>query len=143
MKNKVPKRGEIWWVDLDPTKGSEIKKTRPCLVISRDEYNENANTVTIIPFSSGEARYPAWQVEVEKSSGLDAISHLLLPQIRVAAKERLRRRIGKITASHFSEIAEKLLFYLGFDGFLKNQSSGIAFVSNDPISPINIGSFRS
>lgn len=118
---KAPKRGEIWWVALDPTKGSEIKKTRPCLILSRDEYNERAATVTIIPLSSGKSRYPAWEVEVDKSFGLDTISHILLSQIRVAAKERLKKCIGRVTSSHLVEIEEKLLFYLGFYSSFKGS----------------------
>ncbi len=116
-----PRRGEIWWISLDPTKGSEIKKTRPCLVLSRDEYNRSASTVTVIPITSGSARYPAWEVELVKSVGLHELSHLVLPQIRVAAKERFKKRIGKITSAQLHEVEEKLLFYLGFDSFFGEQ----------------------
>lgn len=119
--NTFPRRGEIWWISLDPTKGSEIKKTRPCLVISRDEYNRSSSTITIIPITSGKIRYPAWEVEVGKSFGLDDLSHLVLPQIRIASKERLKKRIGKIATFHFHEIEEKLLFYLGFDHLFGEQ----------------------
>ena len=121
--NVIPKRGEIWWISLDPTKGSEIKKTRPCLIVSRDEFNRSASTVTIIPVTSGRLRYPAWEIEIGKAEGLDGISHLVLPQIRVAAKERLKRHIGKITPAHFKEIHVKLLFYLGFDSFFGGTGS--------------------
>jgi mRNA interferase MazF len=119
--NPFPQRGEIWWISLDPTRGSEIKKTRPCLVISRDEYNRSSGTATVIPVTSGKVQYPAWEIEVGKSIGLDEISHLVLPQIRIAAKERFKKRIGKITQSDFHEIEEKLLFYLGFDSFFGEQ----------------------
>ena len=112
---KTPQRGEIWITSLDPTKGSEIKKTRPCLVISRNEYNRAASTVTLVPLSSGEAVYPAWQVNVGKESGISQKSHLVLPQIRVAAKERLQKCVGKIQPAQLQEIYEKLFFYLGFD----------------------------
>lgn len=113
-----PRRGEIWWISLDPTKGSEIKKTRPCVILSRDEYNRAASTVTIIPITSGRAKYPAWEVELGLSFGLNVLSHLVLPQIRIASKERLKKKIGKITGAHFGEIQEKLLFYLGFDDII-------------------------
>lgn len=111
-----PQRGEIWIIALDPTKGSEIKKTRPCLIVSRTDYNQKANTVTIIPCSSGVVRYPAWEVELDKNSGLDGISRLLLPQMRVAAKERLKKRIGQISHAKWYELGRKIMFYLGFDG---------------------------
>lgn len=112
MSNIFPKRGEIWIVRLDPAKGSEIKKTRSCLVVSRDEYNQLADTVTVIPLSSGEPHYPTWQVKVGKSAGLKEISHLLIPQIRVATKKRFQKRIGKISDSVWPELEEKLMFYL-------------------------------
>lgn len=116
-----PMRGEIWWISLDPTKGSEIKKTRPCLVLSRDEYNRVASTVTIIPLTSGKIRYQAWEVEVKKSTGVNETSHLVLPQIRVASKERFKKRLGKITPECFSEIEEKLFYYLGFENFFEGE----------------------
>lgn len=108
-------RGEIWIVALDPTKGSEIKKTRPCLIVSRTGYNQKANTVTIIPCSSGPVKYSAWEVELDKTSGLDDVSRLLLPQMRVVAKERLRKKKGQIPSAKWHEVQEKLMFYLGFD----------------------------
>lgn len=115
-----PKRGDLWIISLDPTKGSEIKKTRPCLIISRSEYNEKAGTVTIIPCTSGEVSYPAWEVKIGKSAGLSTVSHLVLPQIRVCAKERLKKRVGAVTSLHWLEIEHKLFFYLGFDHLIKS-----------------------
>ncbi len=123
-----PQRGEIWIIALDPTKGSEIKKTRPCLIVSRTDYNQRANTVTIIPCSSGPVRYPAWEVDLDKNSGLDDVSHLLLPQMRVAAKERLKKKIGQIPSAKWHEIEEKIMFYLGFDGIFAQSVSIGTFV---------------
>lgn len=114
---KIPQRGEIWITSLDPTKGSEIKKTRPCLVLSRSEYNRAASTVTLIPLSSGEVLYPPWQVSIGKETGVSKKCYLVLPQIRVAAKERLQKCVGHISPSRWPEIYEKLFFYLGFDSF--------------------------
>lgn len=124
----IPQRGEIWVIDLDPTKGSEIKKTRPCLVISRSDYNQKANTVTIIPCSSGEVRYPAWEVELDKASGLDDVSRLLIPQMRVAAKERLKNKIGLIPDEKWHELEGKIMYYLGFDSIL---TQSISITSSD------------
>lgn len=118
---KFPKRGEIWLVSLDPTKGREIKKTRPCLVISRDEYNRLADILTIVPITSGKAFYPAWEVEIKEKSGLQHISHLLIPQIRIASKERFQKRIGAIENSQWLEIEEKLLFYLDVGKFFQES----------------------
>lgn len=128
--NVLPKRGEIWLVSLDPTKGSEIKKTRPCLVLSRDKYNSAASTVTIVPITSGAARYPAWEVDLDLSTGLSALSHLVVPQIRVAAKQRFKKRIGIISVSHLHELEEKLLLYLGMDAYLQQGSGSVTIFSS-------------
>lgn len=122
---EIPQRGEIWMIALDPTKGSEIKKTRPCLIVSRTDYNQKANTITVIPCSSGPVKYLSWEVELDETSGLDNVSRLLLPQVRVAAKERLRKKMGQIPVVKWHEVQEKLMFYLGFDsGFTQSVSIG-------------------
>lgn len=51
-------RFSVYWVNLDPTKGSEIKKTRPCIVVSPDELNRHLNTVIIVPLTSTIRNYP-------------------------------------------------------------------------------------
>lgn len=121
----TPQRGEIWIIALDPTKGSEIKKTRPCLVVSRTDYNQKANTITIIPCSSGPVKYPAWEVELDETSGLDNVSRLLLNQVCVAAKERLKKKMGKIPPAKWHELQEKLMFYLGFDSSFSQYEAGV------------------
>jgi mRNA interferase MazF len=52
------KRGDVYWVNLDPAVGSEIKKTRPCLVISPDEMNKHLSTIIIAPMTTNLKRYP-------------------------------------------------------------------------------------
>ena len=58
----VPARGEVYLVRLDPTRGSEIRKTRPCLVVSPDELNEHLRTVIIAPMTTGGQAHP-WRVQ--------------------------------------------------------------------------------
>lgn len=101
-------RGDIWLTDFDPTIGSEIAKTRPALVISHSGYNEIARTVSVIPISSG--RYiKSFHAKINK---LKNGSHAVLPQIRVASKKRLIKKIGKASESELTEVKEKLLRYL-------------------------------
>jgi len=57
-------RGEIWWVNLDPTQGSEIEKTRPCLVLSHDTLNRLRRTVVVVPLSSAAKPHPPISVPV-------------------------------------------------------------------------------
>jgi len=101
-------RGEIWLVNLDPTLGSEINKKRPAAILSRNDYNQVAETVTIVPISSGHF-IPAFHVNV---GDLKKRSHAVIPQIRVASKKRLYKKIGKLAEREMDEINNKLSFYL-------------------------------
>lgn len=102
------KRGEIWLLDLNPTLGSEISKTRPAVIISRSDYNKIADTITVIPISSG--RYiSSFHTRLSK---LKKDSHAVIPQVRVATKKRFIKKIGKATSKEIEEINGKLGFYL-------------------------------
>jgi mRNA interferase MazF len=73
-----PKRGEVWWVRLDPTVGTEINKTRPCVVMSYDVFNRRRNNVVVIPISSSAPVSPPVTVAVKGSrvSGVAVIEHI-------------------------------------------------------------------
>ena len=102
------KRGDIWLINLDPTIGREISKTRPALILSRSDYNDAAETVTVIPISKG--RYiPSFHVFLNK---LKENSHAVIPQIRVASKKRLIKRICSASDNEIQEVKYKLLRYL-------------------------------
>lgn len=84
------KRGEIYWVNLDPTVGSEIKKTRPALIISNDQNNHFADTVTILPITSKTERVYPFEVFVKKEIlGLKEDGKIKANQIRTVYKKRL------------------------------------------------------
>lgn len=85
------KRGEIWLVRLDPTVGSEIQKTRPCLVISPDEFNRKLTTFMVVPLTSGShpARFRT-PIRFREKDGL-----VLNEQIRTVARQRFVTRLGK------------------------------------------------
>lgn len=88
------KRGEIWLVDLDPTVGSEIKKTRPCVVISPGEINDNLRTIIIAPMTS--KGFPApFRIPVTHA-GVKGL--IVLDQIRSVDKTRLSKRIGTVSS---------------------------------------------
>jgi len=91
---------EIWLVNLDPTIGSEIKKTRPCVIISPDSMNKHLRTVQIAPMTSNTTDYP-WRVQIvfEKRHGRVAID-----QIRTIDRRRLIRKLGKTTHNIQQEI---------------------------------------
>lgn len=95
---------EIFWVELDPTRGSEINKTRPCVVISPDEMNNVLKTVIIAPLTSKIKKgYPTrFTVLIGKEK-----NQVALDQIRTIAKERLGKRLKtkpKLTAEEIEQL---------------------------------------
>jgi len=94
----VVKRGEIWLVNLDPTVGSEIQKTRPCVVVSPAELNDNLRTVIVAPMTS--KGFPApFRVPVSHGGTKGLI---LLDQMRTVDKARLAKKAGAVTAKTLS-----------------------------------------
>ena len=100
----VVKRFDIYLINLDPTIGSEIKKTRPCLIISPDEMNRNINTVIIAPMTTKGTRYPTRVLC--KFKGKEG--QIVLDQIRTIDKTRLVRKLGKIDSDTQKEVLEVL-----------------------------------
>jgi mRNA interferase MazF len=87
------KQYEIYWVNLDPTKGSEINKKRPCVVISPEEMNKNLHTVIVAPLTSTIKPYPTRvAIFIDKQKG-----QIALDQIRTIDKIRLSNKIGVLT----------------------------------------------
>lgn len=91
----VVKTGEVWLANLDPTVGSEIQKTRPCVVISPAEMHDYLRTVIVAPMSTG-SRAAGFRIGVnfQGKSGL-----ILLDQIRTLDKLRLVKKVGSIHAA--------------------------------------------
>ncbi|MBL8741933.1 MAG: type II toxin-antitoxin system PemK/MazF family toxin [Myxococcales bacterium] len=95
VKATAPRRGEVHLVSLDPTRGSEIRKTRPCLVVSPDELNHHLRTVIIAPMTSAGHPYPfRVPCKFEGKSGF-----VVLDQLRTVDRERLVRRVGKLSST--------------------------------------------
>lgn len=91
---------EIYWVNLDPTIGHEVKKIRPCIVISPDEMNHNIQTVIIAPVTSTLKIYPsrvACKVQNQKGA-------IMLDQLRTVDKKRLISKIEKLTSKEILQI---------------------------------------
>jgi len=89
-------------VNLDPTIGHEIKKTRPCLVISPDEMNRHLKTVIIAPMTTKSHQYPS-RVSL-KFAGKDA--WIVLDQIRTVDRVRLVKPLGKLDARHVRKVKD-------------------------------------
>lgn len=113
---KIPIRGEIFLVCLDPTIGSEINKTRPALIISNDINNQVAQTVTVIPITSITGKiYPFETLLSSQESGLSKDSKAKCNQIRTIDKKRLVKSIGKVSTDKLKEIENSLLIHLGIN----------------------------
>ena len=100
-----PQRGDVWWVSLGPTQGAEIKKTRPCLILTKNVLNSTRKTVVIVPFSTASNARPPVTVAV-KCQGVDAIA--VIDQVRAVAKHRLRSRIESASAETIEAVTAAL-----------------------------------
>jgi len=87
------RRGDVWLVNLDPTIGSEIQKTRPCLVISPPEMHDHLRTVTAAPMTTG-SRPAGFRVAL-RFQGKDGL--VLLDQVRTIDKQRLVKKVGQVS----------------------------------------------
>lgn len=101
----IPERGEIWWVALDPALGSEIRKTRPCVVVSVRVLNERRRTVIVVPLSSSPKASPPILIPIT-CNGRPAVA--VSDQIRAVAKERLRSRLGVVAEEELAVLADGL-----------------------------------
>jgi mRNA interferase MazF len=91
---------EIYWIDLEPTKGSELQKVRPCVVISPNEMNHNIMTVIIAPLTSTSKKYPSRvEVVLEGKTGW-----IVLDQIRCVDKSRLKKKMGVLEEEYITEV---------------------------------------
>jgi len=104
MSEKI-ERGSVWWVSLDPTQGSEVKKTRPCLVLSSNILNEHRRTVVVVPLSSAAKAHPPITVSVT-CDGRRVVA--LIDQVRTVAKERLRSCIELATEKDVATVCAAL-----------------------------------
>ncbi len=93
LGHAVAARGEVYSVRLDPTQGSEIRKTRPCLIVSPDDLNEHLRTVIVAPMMTGGQAYP-WRVECRFQGRTGFVA---TDQLRTVDIERLARRLGRLT----------------------------------------------
>ncbi|MCL1495031.1 MAG: type II toxin-antitoxin system PemK/MazF family toxin [Pseudanabaena sp. Salubria-1] len=96
----VAKRFDVFLVNLDPTIGNEIQKTRPCVIVSPDEMNRNISTVIIAPMTTKGREYPTRVMcQFQNKDG-----QIVLDQIRTVDKSRLVKKIGQISQDEQREV---------------------------------------
>ena len=93
-------RGDVHLIRLDPTLGSEIQKTRPCVIVSPDELNAHLRTVIVAPLTTGGRAYP-WRIRCrfQQRSG-----YVVLDQLRTVDRERLVKRLGTVPGQTLTEV---------------------------------------
>ena len=104
MRN-FPKRGDVYWVNLDPTVGTEINKKRPCLIISSDEGNEVCSRVTVAAITSSVQNLYPFQVKVRLK---EKDGKVLLNQIRTIDKRRLEGKLSYLDKSTMEDVDNAL-----------------------------------
>jgi mRNA interferase MazF len=100
-----PRRGEIWWVNLDPARGREIKKHRPCVIVSADWLNSKRSTPVVVPLSASPDSAPPVVVAVP-SAGLDSVA--VIDQVRVVDKSRFTHTTGRLSGNDFLLVESSL-----------------------------------
>ena len=98
-------RGDIWWVALDPGEGAEIKKTRPCVVLTNNTLNRLRKTVVVVPLSTAAKAHPPITIPVN-CQGRPAVA--VIDQVRAVTKHRLQSKIESLDSKDLSAITRAL-----------------------------------
>ena len=108
--SQPPRRGDVFWVNLDPVVGTEIRKTRPAVIVSNDSCNRYGARVVVLPITSNiDSLYPGEaMIDVKGRPG-----RALGDQIRSIDKRRLKARVSTLTADEMTRVDEALAVTLG------------------------------
>lgn len=98
-------RGDVYWINLDPTQGSEIKKTRPCVIVSADPINRGRKTVIVVPLSTQASVHSPITISV-RCMNKEVVA--ICDQIRAVDKSRLTNFIEKINQQDIAKIEHSL-----------------------------------
>ncbi len=113
-KDTFPKRGEIWFTSFDPSVGTEIRKTRPALVLSNNIANKKTTKVSVVPLTSNIKNIGLIViVEPDKENNLKVPSLIRVPDINTFDKSRLKNKMGILSLEKLKEVEEKLKLHLG------------------------------
>ena len=99
MSPEFPRRGDVFLVTLSPTRGKEIRKTRPCVVVSPDDLNAHIGTFIVAPLTTGSHPYP-FRVACRFQGNA---GHIVLDQVRTIDRGRLLERLGAIDSEELAE----------------------------------------
>ncbi len=114
MIAQVPSRGQVWLIDLDPTRGHEQAGTRPALIMSVDPFNQTAlGLAVVVPITSRAKEFPL-HVRVEPpEGGLQRISYIKCEDVRSVSCERLNKPLGRVSPAVLRQVEQRLRMVLG------------------------------
>jgi mRNA interferase MazF len=110
------RKGEIWWVNLDPAVGNETAKKRPCIILQNDVGNARSKTTMVAPLLKGVKNYPfVVNVAATADNGLDENRGVHLEQMRVVDDRRIDSKLGTLDDKYWSQIEKAVCIVLGFN----------------------------
>jgi mRNA interferase MazF len=98
------RRGDVCVIEPDPTRGREIRKTRPCLVVSPDELNRNLRTLIVAPMTTGGQPYP-WRVTCRFQGKVGSVA---IDQLRTVDTERITKKLGRVSPNTLDSVLNVL-----------------------------------
>lgn len=105
------KRGEVWWVEFDPSVGSEIRKTRPAVIVSNDSANRNLLRVVVVPITSSTAQHYPGEALVTLAD--QKPGKAMADQIMAADKSRLKNKLCSLSKTDMLAVENAILVHLG------------------------------
>lgn len=105
----MTQRGEVWWIDFNPSVGGEIQKTRPAIIVSNDAFNKVMNRVQVVPTTSNTSKCYPCEAYVEVDGKL---SKAMADQIATVSKLRLKTKIGTISEQNMFDLERAIKLQL-------------------------------
>jgi mRNA interferase MazF len=103
-------RGEVWWVDFEPALGTEIRKTRPAVIVSNDSANRNLARVVVVPVTSNTGRQYLGEALVTVGG---QSNKAMADQITTADKARLKSQLGALSSADMQAVEDAIKIHLG------------------------------
>ncbi len=114
MNGTVYRQCEIRWVNLNPVRGAETKKKRPCVILQDDIVNQGSRTVIIAPILPGHKEWPfVVNLKPSRANGLDKDRHVNLKQLRVVDVSRISNKQGYMEKRYFESIKQAIEIVFG------------------------------